>query len=112
MFACCSSQALVDRGRPIIDDTLGSNRLLGDQGTLLRGVSLSWDGGDSHGSQKKFMPSQESLDALAKDCRYKTGRWLFGNTDPVGYNAAGCDILVDRGRDDLYRLPAVVISPR
>ena len=64
VLACCASQALADRGRPIIDDTLGFNRLLTDQGTLLRGVSLSWDGGDPYGSQKKFMPSQASLDAL------------------------------------------------
>lgn len=108
MVAGCATHALADRGRPIIDDTLGFNRLLSDQGTLLRGVSLSWDGGDPYGSQKKFMPSQASLDALAKDYGYNTVHLYLegdssGNTDPVGYNAADCDILVDRcGKAGLY----------
>ena len=52
----------------MIDESLGFKRLLSDRGTLLRGVSLSWDGGDPYGSQAKFMPSQASLDALAREC--------------------------------------------
>ena len=61
-----ATQALAERARPVIDDSLGYNRLLSDKGTLLRGVSISWDGGDPYGSQDKFMPTQESLDALAQ----------------------------------------------
>ena len=61
-----TSATHAQRGRPVIDDTLGFKRLLTDRGTLLRGVSLSWDGGDPYGSQAKFMPSQESLDALVR----------------------------------------------
>ena len=67
-----AEEAHAERGRPIIDDTLGFKRLLSDQGTLLRGVSLSWDGGDPYGSQAKFMPSQASLDALAQAYGYNT----------------------------------------
>ena len=94
-----AEEAHAERGRPIIDDTLGFKRLLSDQGTLLRGVSLSWDGGDPYGSQSKFMPSQASLDALAQAYGYNTVHLYLegdssGNTDPVGYNAADCDILV------------------
>jgi hypothetical protein len=37
--------ALAGRDRPRLDTSLGFNVLLSDQGTLLRGVSLSWDGG-------------------------------------------------------------------
>ena len=96
-----NSLAHAERGRPVIDDSLGFKRLLSDRGTLLRGVSLSWDGGDPYGSQKKFMPSQASLDALARDYGYNTVHLYLegdssGNTDPVGYNAADCDVLVDR----------------
>lgn len=103
-----AEEAQADRGRPIIDDTLGFKRLLSDQGTLLRGVSLSWDGGDPYGSQAKFMPSQASLDALAQKYGYNTVHLYLegdssGNTDPVGYNAADCDILVERcAKANLY----------
>jgi hypothetical protein len=38
---------------------------LSDNDTLLRGVSLSWDGGDPYGSQAKVMPSQTQLNELA-----------------------------------------------
>ena len=36
------------RGRPYIDDSLGYNVIRTDMGTLLRGVSLSTDGGDPY----------------------------------------------------------------
>ena len=96
-----AEETQAERGRPIIDDTLGFKRLLSDQGTLLRGVSLSWDGGDPYGSQAKFMPSQASLDALAQEYGYNTVHLYLegdssGNTDPVGYNAADRGILVER----------------
>ena len=103
-----TAPAVADRGRPVIDDSLGFKRLLSDQGTLLRGVSISWDGGDPYGSQKKFMPSQESLDALARDYGYNDLHIYLegdssGNTSPVGYNAESCDLLVDRcGKAGLY----------
>ena len=89
------------RGRPQVDSTMGFNRLLSDQNTLLRGVSLSWDGGDPYGSQPKTLPSQASLDALATTYGFNTLHLYLegdssGNTDPVGYNAADCDILVER----------------
>ena len=57
-FSGPGSASASERGRPVIDDSLGFKRLLSDRGTLLRGVSLSWDGGDPYGSQAKFMPSQ------------------------------------------------------
>ncbi|MEE2972819.1 MAG: carbohydrate-binding protein [Planctomycetota bacterium] len=101
VLGAASSASAAERGRPVIDASLGFKRLLSDRGTLLRGVSLSWDGGDPYGSQAKFMPSQESLDALARDYGYNTVHLYLegdssGNTDPVGYNAADCDILVER----------------
>ena len=107
-FCCWPKKLHAERGTPIIDDTLGFKRLLSDQGTLLRGVSLSWDGGDPYGSQAKFMPSQASLDALAQEYGYNTVHLYLegdssGNTDPVGYNAADCDILVERcAKANLY----------
>ena len=72
MYVITAGPAHAERGRPFIDHSLGFKRLLSDQGTLLRGVSLSWDGGDPYGSQAKFMPSQASLDALAQEYGYNT----------------------------------------
>ena len=71
-LATMAGPASAERGRPVIDDSLGFKRVLTDRGTLMRGVSLSWDGGDPYGSQAKFMPSQESLDALARDYGFNT----------------------------------------
>ena len=108
MYVITAGPAHAERGRPFIDHSLGFKRLLSDQGTLLRGVSLSWDGGDPYGSQAKFMPSQASLDALAQEYGYNTVHLYLegdssGNTDPVGYNAFDCDILVERcAKADLY----------
>lgn len=101
LAALLPPSVFAQRGRPVIDDSFGYNRILSDNGTLLRGVSLSWDGGDPYGSQEKFMPSQESLNALARDYGYNVVHlYLEGdsstNTNPVGYNAEDCDILVDR----------------
>ena len=96
-----SSSALAARARPHFDTSLGFKRLLSDNDTLLRGVSLSWDGGDPYGSNPKVMPSQASLNALATDYGLNTVHlFLEGdsttNTNPVGYNAADCDTLVQR----------------
>ena len=89
------------RERPRIDNSMGFNRLLSDKNSLLRGVSLSWDGGDPYGSQPKNMPSQESLNALSEKYGFNTLHLYLegdssGNTAPAGSNAADCDILVER----------------
>ena len=101
IFAVAASAALAARGRPHVDTSLGYKVLLSDQDTLLRGVSLSWDGGDPYGSLPKVMPSLDSLIALREVYGLNTVHvFLEGdsdaNTDPVGTNAADCDILVDR----------------
>jgi len=109
ILICTSANiAPAQRGRPVIDSSLGYHRLLSDKGTLLRGISISWDGGDPYGSQEKFMPSQASLNALAHTYGYNTLHLYLegdssGNTDPVGYNAEWCDTLVQRCAEaDLY----------
>ena len=96
-----SSSVFAARGRPHFDTSLGFKTLLSDNNTLLRGVSLSWDGGDPYGSQPKVMPSQASLNALATDYGLNTVHlFLEGdsttNPNPIGYNAADCDTLVQR----------------
>lgn len=94
-----------DRARPHIDNSMGFNRLLTDKNTLLRGVSLSWDGGDNatHTSPA-FMPTQSQLNSLSTvyglNCLH-----LYLEMDcpvvdhaaihQVGQNAAICDQLVD-----------------
>ena len=106
-FACLlclllfSTSAFAARGRPHLDTSLGFNMLLSDNNTLLRGVSLSWDGGDPYGTVAKTMPSQASLDALVEEYGLNTVHlYLEGdsttNPNPIGYNAADCDILVQR----------------
>ena len=96
-----SSSVFAVRGRPHLDTSLGYNVLLTDNDTLLRGVSLSWDGGDPYGSQPKVMPSQAALNALATDYGLNAVHLYLegdssGNDNPVGYNAADCNILVQR----------------
>lgn len=93
--------ALAVRARPHLDTSLGFNMLLSDNNTLLRGVSLSWDGGDPYGSQVKVMPTQTQLNALATEYGLNTVHLYLegdstGNTNPIGYNAADCDTLVQR----------------
>ena len=99
-----SSSAFAVRGRPHIDSSLGYNVLLSDQNSLLRGVSLSWDGGDPYGSLPKVMPTQAQLNALANEYGLNALHLYLegdstGNTSPIGYNAADCDILVQRCAD-------------
>jgi len=85
----------------VIDGSDGPRRLLTDQGTLLRGVSLSWDGGDPYGSLSSHLPTQGQLDALATTHGlnavhlYLEANSSF-NSEPVGTNAALADILVER----------------
>ena len=96
-----SVAASAARGRPQLDTSLGYNVLVTDQGTLLRGVSLSFDGGDPWGSLPVNLPSQASLDALATDYGLNAVHvFLEGdaaqNPDPVGVNLDVADQLVQR----------------
>lgn len=93
--------ALAGRDRPRLDTSLGFNVLLSDQGTLLRGVSLSWDGGDPYGSLTKMMPSEAALTSLKTQYGLNTIHLYLegdssGNTNTPGMNAADCDLLVQR----------------
>jgi hypothetical protein len=96
---------LTVRGRPIIDTSLGYNVILSDLNTLLRGVSISFDGGDPYDpNQIKKMPSLEQLESLVKDYGFNTLHvYLEGdaeqNPDPVGINEALADELVELTRD-------------
>jgi hypothetical protein len=99
-----ATEARGARGRPQVDQSLGFNVILSDKQTLLRGVSISFDGGDPYGSLPAVMPTQLQLDALAKNYGLNTLHLYLegdsagpnGNNDPVGYNAAACDLLVQR----------------
>ena len=102
-----------DRGRPHLDSSMGFNRLLTDKNTLLRGVSLAWDGGDNANQSDPInMPTQAQLNALSKtyglNCIHvylEMDNPIGGGTDMqvVGHNAANCDSLVNMAsRADLY----------
>ena len=100
VLSFCSS-AFAQRGRPHLDTSLGFNRLLSDNDTLLRGVSLSFDGGDPYGSLNPVVPSQASLNALATDYGLNTVHlYLEGdssmNPNAVGHNLALADAIVQR----------------
>jgi hypothetical protein len=95
-----------DRGRPHLDSSMGFNRLLTDKNTLLRGVSLAWDGGDNatHDSPA-YMPTQDQLNALYYTYGFNSIHvylemdappvWPATEMQVVGHNAAICDQLVD-----------------
>ena len=93
------------RERPHIDNSLGYNVILSDLNTPLRGVSISFDGGDPYdANQIKKMPSPEQLESLVNDYGFNTVHvYLEGdaaqNPDPVGINEALADLLVERTRD-------------
>ncbi len=99
-----STSAWAARGRPHLDTSLGYRVLLSDSNTLLRGVSLSFDGGDPYGSLPVLVPTQAQLNALATTYGLNTVHLYLegdsagtnGNNNPIGYNAAACDILVQR----------------
>jgi hypothetical protein len=102
---------LAVRGRPHIDSSLGFNVLLSDSNTLLRGVSLSFDGGDPYGSLSANMPTQAQLNALSTQYGLNAlhlyiegdSAGVNGNNNPIGYNADITDIVVQRCADaDLY----------
>ena len=96
-----NSTVIAARGRPHLDTSLGFNMLLSDNGTLHRGVSLAFDGGDPYGSLPKVVPTQAQLNALATDYGLNTVHlYLEGdssmNPHPAGHNVADADLLVQR----------------
>ena len=98
-----SAAADAPRARPVIDSTFGFNTIVTDQHTRLRGVSLSWDGGDPHGSQPKVIPTS-ALQRLADTFGLNTIHvYLEGNAsqnpNPVGVNLADADALVAATRE-------------
>ena len=101
------SQTWAARGRPQIDQSLGCKVILSDKQTLLRGVSISFDGGDPYGSLPVVIPTQAQLNALAKNYGLNALHLYLegdsaganGNNNSVGYNAAACDTLVQRCAD-------------
>lgn len=99
MLVCGRSVHAQQRGRPIVDTSLGHRIILTDEGTLLRGVSLAWDGGDPHGSLPKVVPTAAQLRSLAEDFGLNTVHlYLEGNSsqnsDPLGVNLADADAFV------------------
>ena len=104
IFATAVSAHAQQRGRPVVDSSLGYNTILTDRGTLLRGVSLGWDGGDPHGSLPKVIPTTNQLRRLAVQHGLNTIHlYLEGNSsqnpDPVGVNLADADALVQATAD-------------
>ena len=95
------------RGRPYIDDSLGYNVIRTDMGTLLRGVSLSTDGGDPYNALNLLDKSDiklESLQSMVSDYGFNTLHvYLEGdaaqNPDPVGINEELADHLVNITRE-------------
>ena len=58
------------RNRPIIDDSYGFKRILTDKGSLLRGVSLAFDGGDPYVEEKHELPNKRSFKKLGEEIIY------------------------------------------
>ncbi len=91
------------RGRPYIDDSLGYNVIRSDMGTLLRGVSLSTDGGDPYDRNNLLEVSDitlEQLQNMVSNYGFNTLHvYLEGdaaqNPDPVGINEELADHLVN-----------------
>jgi hypothetical protein len=92
------------RARPHIDTSLGYNVILSDLSSILRGVSLSFDGGDPYNpDQIKKIPTLAQLESLVNDHGYNTVHmYLEGdagqNPDPVGINETLADQLVELTR--------------
>ena len=92
------------RGRPFIDQSLGYNVIRSDLGTALRGVSLSFDGGDPYGSLPANLPTTGQLNKIVHDYGFNTLHvYLEGdaeeNPHPVGLNEALADQLVALTRE-------------
>lgn len=101
------------RGRPHISNELGFNQLLTDNNTRLRGVSLSWDGGDNETHDAPaVMPTQEELNSLSAVYGLNCIHVYLEMNCPieehadihvVGKNAEICDSLVDMAEEaNLY----------
>src|SRR5688500_14195110 len=98
-----SLQLYAQRGRPHLDTSLGFNRLLTDKNTPLRGVSLSWDGGDNDAhTGPAVLPTQSQLNSLATVYGFNALHVYLEMNCPVashagihqvGKNAALCDQL-------------------
>ena len=95
------------RARPYIDDSLGYNVIRSDMGTLLRGVSVSTDGGDPYNALNLLNKNDiklESLQSMVSDYGFNTLHvYLEGdaeqNPDPVGINEELADHLVNLTRE-------------
>jgi hypothetical protein len=93
------------RARPHIDTSLGYNVILSDLNSTLRGVSISFDGGDPYDAdQIKKVPTLAQLESLVNDYGINTVHvYLEGdaeqNPDPVGINETLADQLVELTRD-------------
>ena len=108
-LALMSASQLVEasgppRDRPTIEVSGGTRQLLSDKQTLLRGVSLSWDGGDPYGTQSKVIPTFDQLQGVSKDFGLNAIHlYLEGNAsqnpNSVGVNLADADTLVALTRD-------------
>lgn len=91
-----------DRGRVVVDRSLGYPRLLTDRGTPLRGAAISWDA-RRYAQTAADVPSQTQLDQFAHDFGMNAVHLYLEkyDTNPdgslnAGVNEAACDLLVDR----------------
>ncbi len=92
------------RGRPTIDASLGFRRILTDKGSLIRGLSLSFDGGDPYNSNKDPLPPLSSFYTLSNDYGINAVHVYLegdssGNPEPVGINLTIADKLVSYTRE-------------
>ena len=92
------------RARPHIDESLGYKTILTDKDTLLRGVSLAFDGGDPFGSKPILMPERASFIALKSAYGLNAVHvYLEGNSStnpsPVGVSLKYADELVALTRE-------------
>ena len=98
-LATTSPSHAQQRQRPIISSGFGYRIIFTDQGTLHRGVSLAWDGGDPYGSLPKNIPTSKQLERLSREFGLNTLHlYLEGNSsknpNPPGINATDADALV------------------
>ncbi|MGO8672921.1 MAG: malectin domain-containing carbohydrate-binding protein [Capsulimonadaceae bacterium] len=91
-----------DRGRVVVDHSLGFPRLLTDKGTPLRGAAIPWDARHTVTTVDE-VPSQETLDRFATVYGMNAVHLYLEkfDTNPDGstnggVNEAACDLMVDR----------------
>ncbi len=104
VFCLDASVHAQQRDRPTIDSSLGYRIILSDQGTLLRGVSLAWDGGDPFGSLAKSIPTDDQLRRLTTEFGLNTVHLYLegnssGNPNPAGSNLVDADAFVEATAD-------------